>query len=342
MQLADLYYLKGNDALEEKFLRLWAETSSKSGYVYFREMNFVTLARVTARCMEKNISCRYILIMINRYFGTEGLKSLSANPSSVSSDPRAFVLGCSHPVRKSKFIDVKLFGNFRMIVDDVEIGDKEWKTRKICGILKFLLSNPGKPVSREVLSSVFWPDSDTKSAFTSLRVALFELKKILSRCGMPFDSGDALFFEGKNGFIVNSRHMIHTDTERFTELFREYKKSHQTISTERQLFEEMIGLYAGDFLAEDTYDEWVASSREHFKSIFIEVSHRLACIYLESGESEKAEELLLRQMKADPFDEQACSTLIYLYIRSGRDNQADSLKRQFTDVLKLKWESSRI
>lgn len=145
-----------------------------------------------------------------------------------------------------------------MAVDDMEIGEKEWKTRKICGILKCILVNQGKTVSREVLSTTFWLESDSKAAYTSLRIALFELKKLLARYGMAFESEDAIIAEGKNGFYLCSRNTVKTDADRFSELYRKYRSENLSPEEVQDLLPQMTELYEGDFLEEDPYDEWVA------------------------------------------------------------------------------------
>ncbi len=64
--------------------------------------------------------------------------------------------------------------------------------------------------------------------------------------------------------------------------------------------------------------------------MFIEASFNLAKIFISDNDLEQTETLLLRHMKIDPYDEKACSMLIHLYNKTGRKNQAGSLRRQFT------------
>lgn len=329
MHLVDLYYRKKEHKLEEKYLKIWGKIVANKGYVYFIVMNYPTLVRVCARCIEKKISPDHMLRIISKYFNNDNAVRIAETPAKAVADPKSFILSCSTPLPKTKIINIKLFGNFKMVVDNVEIGDNEWKTRKICGILKFILANPGKTVSREVLSTTFWPDSDSKAAFTSLRAALYELRKILARFGMAFESEDALITEGKNGFYLCSRNTIETDADRFTRLYRKYKSENLSPKKIKALLVQMIELYEGDFLEDDSYDEWVTLSREHYRSIFIEVSHKLTRLYIADGESEQAEALLKRHMKVDPHDEKACGMLIHLYNSSSQKYQAASLRRQF-------------
>lgn len=329
MQLADLYYRKKEYALEEKYLRIWGKAAADNGYVYFREMNYPALVRVCARCIEKNINADYMPKLIGKYFNTDNAARMAKDPAKAVADPKSFIAGCSPAREKTKLINIKLFGSFKMVVDNVEIGENEWKTRKICGILKYILANPGKTVSRETLATSFWPESDSKAAYTSLRVALFELKKLLARFGMAFESEDALIAEGKNGFCLCSRNIIKTDADRFSGLYGKYKSEKLSPVEMQDLLVQMVELYEGDFLEDDSYAEWAVLSRERYRAIFVEVSYKLAELCMAGGESERAEALLVRHMKVDPFDEKACSMLMYVYDSTGRKNQAASMRRQF-------------
>jgi len=329
MQLADLYYRKDNRKLEEKYLKLWGNAASKNGYSYFREMNYSTLVRVCARCIQMNIASEYVYMLISRYFTIAGADRMLNDPSQAVSNPKAFMQDSLVTEQKVKTIKIKLFGSFSMKVDDTEIRENEWKTRKISGILKYLIANPERSVSRDTLSALFWPESDAKAASTSLRAALYELRKVLARFDLAFESEKALIAENKNGFNLCRRHLIECDTDTFSGLYKQYKHKNSSSKAIRILLEQMVELYEGNFLENDLYDEWIDVSREHYKSMYIEVSHKLAKLCMAAGEFEHAEALLEKHMKVDSFDEKACGMLIYLNNNTGRKNQAASLLRQF-------------
>ncbi|HWP97226.1 MAG TPA: BTAD domain-containing putative transcriptional regulator [Syntrophomonadaceae bacterium] len=329
MHLADLYYRKKDYQLEEKYLTIWGETGANTGYEYSREMNYPTLVRVCARCIKKGINADYMNWLISKYFGDANAARIMKAPAQAAADPQTFVWCCFSMPQKARRIKVKLFGSFKLMVDDVEIGENEWKTRKVSGILKHILANPEKTFPREVLATLFWPESNTKAASASLRAALYELKKTLDHFGLAYENEDALITENKNGFYLCSRNPVETDADSFSKLYRQYKS--QKLSTEetKELLIRMTNSYDGDFLEGDLYDEHVALLCAHFKSVFVEVSYHLARLCLGDGELEKAETLLLRHMKVDPFDEMACGMLIRLYNSTDQKNRAASLRRQF-------------
>lgn len=329
MHLADLYMRKKDCKLEEKYLQVFGKISSDNDYIYFLEMNYAVLIRVCSRCIEKNIYADHMKRIISIYFGAEAVSRLIKNQEHTVSDLKMQTVTEQKTHETPKHIVIKLFGSFKMSVDGMDIDENEWKTRKISGILKYILVNPQKSVSREVLSSVFWPESDAKAASTSLRVALYELRKTLTKVGLSFESKNALLTEDKNGFRLCSGNTIETDVDIFTASYKKYKSGKVTAENAKTLLIEMYDIYKGDFLENDQYDEWVTYSREQYMSIFIEITHKLVNLYLKDGENELAETLLERLMKTDPYDEKACAALINIYKLTGRKNQAASLHRQF-------------
>ncbi len=329
MNLANLYFLKKATGLEAKYLMIFGKTAAEYRYVYFREVNYPTLISVCARCIEKNIYPEHMQKIVNKYFGADAAAHISESPEHTAADPKSFISAFSVAPQKSKQIMVKLFGSFRMLVDEVEIGESEWKTRKISGILKYILANPKKTVTRERLATIFWPESDTKAAYTSLRAALYELRKTLARFKLPFNSEDTLIIEGKDGFCLNSRNTIESDVDYFSQLYKQYKSKRSSSNDIKELLIKLTQLYAGDFLENDPYDEWAALYSDHYKSMFVEVSYHLAGLYINDCESEAAENLLLRHMKVNPFDEKACSMLIHLYEDTEQKSRAVTLRHQF-------------
>ena len=95
------------------------------------------------------------------------------------------------------------------------------------------------------------------------------------------------------------------------------------------MLQEICCLYQGDFLDNVYDDDWVALTRDHYSSMFLECLHRLSKIHVEEGNIDGAENLLLRGMEKDPLDEMGCEMLVDLYRNTGQTDRAETLRRQF-------------
>ena len=78
------------------------------------------------------------------------------------------------------------------------------------GLFKYILANQ-KPQPREYLASIFQKDSNRKSAYTSLRVAIYELRTSMSSTEPAFDKEASLLEENEEGFFKSTLYHIKSD-----------------------------------------------------------------------------------------------------------------------------------
>ena len=329
LHLADLSYRTNNLKKEKKYLMLFAAAAAEYGYEYFREMSFASLVRVCARCIKYGFSRERMLKIITRYFGKDGAYHLNEDPESSAADPVEFIISHNPALSRQRTVRAEFFGNFRLAAGKVQISQKDWKTKKSGGILKYILASGGKAVSRDVLVASFWPDSDSKAAYASLRVALYELRRILAHFGMAFDSSTALLEEKKNGFVLCEGIVLETDTEKFAAEYKKLKNEDMSEAETKKVLMNIAQMYKGDFLPEDTNNEWVSAKRDQYRSMFAEASHALAAVHMNDSEFDDAEALLLKLLETDSTDETACGMLIRLYRQTNQTSRASSLKRMF-------------
>ena len=330
MHLWALCREKGDTRREKEYLKFFGETSAKKGYVYFREMSFTSLVRTCARCVAENIAPRHMAAVIGTYFGIDAAAILLKEPSATADDPEGFIKRFpASAARELGKVRIKLFGAFELTVDGNKINPELFKTRKISGIFKYILANPGKTISREKLTAAFWPDSDGRAAQNSLRVALFELRKALAALDMHFDSGKALIAEDGDGLYACRPEAVESDVSRFTAINESLRSGNLPHGDEIAALKELTALYDGDYLEGVDTEDYV-TERAYHMSVYVEASYKLAEYCLSESDTAYAEGLILKHLKIDPFDEKMCGMLIDLYGKTGRASQAASFKKQFT------------
>lgn len=330
MHLADLYYLKNDRAKLEKYLRVWVRLSEKYDFVFFYLVDYVTLIRCCALAMQKGEPASARAYKIMRYYiGNEHTARLARQTETAVERPNEFAASCMKADVETAVNSVTLFGEFTVSRNGNTIRESNWKTRKISGILKYILTERGRYISRETLAAVFWPDSDTKAASASLRVALSEIRKCLAAHGMSFDNENAFIIETKAGFIVNDKINLRVDAEEFEALYNRLKKKEIREDEKENILTEMLKLYKDDLLSDSQYDDWISLRREHYRSLFVEASHALIRVYMDKGAYSEAEELLMHLLTIDPFDEKACRIFIKLCRMTQQQERADAFARTF-------------
>ncbi|MEW6622963.1 MAG: BTAD domain-containing putative transcriptional regulator [Bacillota bacterium] len=343
LHLAKVYYDTGDRVKGEETLRQAFYIASTNGYFMLWDLHLPTLVEMSAQCVMSGIYSEYAIELIDRYYGKEAAEffrdnAIAAEDSTMGDFCREFtsLYGVkSDPV--SPRMNAGLFGKFNIKVNGVLIPQSEWKTRKIEGILKYLILHRGRIVTREHLMELFWPVADKKSASMSLRAALYELRKVLKRHGIP-PEGNSAFIQEKSGcLIVPGGSTLLVDTEMFLSLYDELKQlpdSEYGKVKRTKLLERMVSIYKGNILEDEIYEDWTFFEREEFKSKFLESVLSLNSIYMDRQEHEKAEKLLLKTLALDPNNEEACLCLLNLYISTNQRTRAIKLYANFEKRLK--------
>ena len=86
-----------------------------------------------------------------------------------------------------------------------------------------------------------------------------------------------------------------------------------------------MGLYAGDFLADEPYADWARPERDHLRSVAGDALSMLARLRVDGDDLEGAARDLAQLAELEPFDVEVHRRLITLALRRGR--RSDALRR---------------
>ena len=337
LHLAALYYARGDQRRGEAALQEALDLASKKGYQMFWDLHLPTLVELSLRSLESGFGGGYGEVLLAAYFGGAAaqLKEEAAGTAAgeLKELCRTFLSRHRAPAGRSfPRIDVSLLGRFELAVGGKAVPANAWKTKKIAGILKYLLLHRGKTITREELMEQFWPQSDRQSASVSLRAALYELKKGLSGYNIAPEGAGALIHKSSSGLQIKTAAPLNVDADRFSSLLHRWKKLRQEAAgggEARAALEEAVALYRGHLLEEELYEDWSYFEREELKSAFLEAALALAALYREEKSGSDAERILLKVLALDRYSEEACLELIKLYLAAGRRARAAELYLSF-------------
>ena len=189
----------------------------------------------------------------------------------------------------------------------------------------YLACHP-QPVSREKLAELLWAERSPAQALTNLRTILTPLRRVLGEYLSV--SRDTLAFANKDEAWLD-----------VTEFERQLKALSVPLDPKR--LQAALDLYRGDFLESfhlrDGYgfEEWAILQRERLRQLARDGFRTLARSHLESGLHAEGLAAALRWQRLDPYDEDACRTLMWFLLRTGQ--RAASL--QTYQTLKRKLEA---
>jgi two-component SAPR family response regulator len=94
------------------------------------------------------------------------------------------------------------------------------------------------------------------------------------------------------------------------------------------------GLYQGDFLEEDLYEDWPRVQREHMRNTYLDIVDRLSEYYEGRGEYTTAVALCQKVLAQDNCSEEAHHRLMLCYMAQGQRHLAVRQYQACVEALK--------
>jgi len=210
-------------------------------------------------------------------------------------------------------LTVHLLGSLRVTLADRPI--ENWPSGRGRAVFKYLLLHRDQPTPRDVLMDRFWPDVPPESARNSLNVALHGLRQALKMaCDVPI----VIFQDG--AYRLNPDISIWLDVEDFEQHVRAGQQLEATgqLAAATAEYEVATGLYQGDFMADDPYEEWPVLPRERLRVAYLDTLDRLGQLYFSQGQYAACATLCQLTLAQDNCREDAHCRLMRCYSRQGQ------------------------
>ncbi|MEM1334138.1 MAG: hypothetical protein AAGG08_11830 [Actinomycetota bacterium] len=200
-------------------------------------------------------------------------------------------------------------GRFGVTVDGEEVDAATWGSRRARVLLKRLVVAEGRPVTRDELFDLLWPDETDRARLGSrLSVQLSAVRRVLG------------------GGVVADRDTVALDHEVVSVDLVAYLAAVDA-GDDREVIERF-----GEFLPEHRYDDWAHAMRERVRSSFTVAAHRVATAALDADEHERALDLGRRILDADPSDSLAHATVVDALEAMGDVAAADRQRAAWRDA----------
>jgi DNA-binding SARP family transcriptional activator len=239
-------------------------------------------------------------------------------PSPRHAAPRRTARGrVLHAAAAQAEISVHLLGPMSVLIDDVPVD--EWSSARIRSLFGYLLTHRKPWPTREALMEVFWPESSPKASRNSLNVAIHGLRRVLKEAkDIP-----VIVYSGGT-YRLNPDVHLWLDVEEFDGLVERGRLHEEAAETDQATaaYELSSGLYRGDFLADDPYDDWPALTRERLRLAYLDTLGRLGNLHFNAGRYAASVNLCQSIIEQDPCREDAYRRLMRCYSRQGQPHLA--------------------
>ena len=229
---------------------------------------------------------------------------------------------------------VYCLGQFKVYQDEQPVED--WPSGKGKAILKYLVTHRERPVVKEVLMELFWPGAHPDAARNNLNVAIYGLRQAL-RAARP-DFSHILFQD--DHYLLNPSMAVWVDAEEFLEHCERGRKLEKEKGASPAVaeYEAAEGLYQGDFLEEDLYEDWPMLQREGLRDSYLLILDRLSRHRFEEAEYATCIHLCQKILAKDDCREDAHRRLMRCYCRQGQPYLALRQYHQCAETLETELE----
>jgi DNA-binding SARP family transcriptional activator len=213
---------------------------------------------------------------------------------------------------------VLFFGNFSVYSKHSAM--PPMKGKKNITILAYLLFYHHKLIHKDVLMDQFWRDHTTSSAKNSLNVAIYSIRKNLSKI---FKDEDVIIYD-QESYGLNPELKIITDTEKFMHFWKKGSRIETTQGIEKALstYNTALEIYKQEFLPSLRFDDWCEYERENLKEIYLFILNRLGNYFFERKQYEACINICKRMLDEDDCLEEVYRKLICCYSMTGLNDLA--------------------
>jgi SARP family transcriptional regulator, regulator of embCAB operon len=248
---------------------------------------------------------------------------------TLSAGPRTGNQGVASRVR----VDARLLGSFELHIDGQAV--QQWRGNRGRMLLAYFLLHRSRPLGRDALGSVFWPDAAPEIVRNRLHVALYGLRRDLRNV-----SQHPIVVHGQAGFSLHHNVDLWLDTEAFGEAVCIAHRA-EVGRTEIALThcETALELYRGDLLEDSPFEEWALLDREQLRLKHLETLDLTATMTFELGHYSECIQLCQRLASGDLCREDIHRQLMRCYARLNQPHlavrQYHQCERQLRDELGL-------
>ncbi len=224
-------------------------------------------------------------------------------------------------------IDIYTMGRFSLVKASGPLHFGRKAKKKPIHLLKAIIALGGRGLPKEIVADALWPDSEGDKAAQVLATTLHRLRKLLE---IP----DVIQLD--QGCLSINRELCAIDIWKFERLCGAADKlwmRKDSLPTAIKLSHEAIGLYKGNFLAEDSDETWTLVQREKLRSKYMRCVGKLGYHYERHDDFESAVECYQKSIEANGMAEEPYRRLMACYNRMGLKAEALSVYQQCRSIL---------
>jgi len=199
-----------------------------------------------------------------------------------------------------EYIRIEMLGGFVIVYNGLRIAEQVKKPSKVWKLLQYLVIHRHKAISQDELIEVFCAGDHINDQRSTLRMLVSRARSTLLKAGLPF--AEEMIQAKSGGYTWNNDVRCDIDADEFATLYRSASACADE-NDRLKLLMQATDLYRGDFLPNSSGDLWVMPIARWYHSLYVNSALEALRILTNMDRSVDAEELCLKALHIDPFNE---------------------------------------
>lgn len=216
-----------------------------------------------------------------------------------------------------KNLEINVFGELQILVDDVDISQTIWASKKKMALLELLILNSQRPMSVARLAEAIWGEHEDINAENALKTLVSRLRKDLDENGL---AGAIVTMPG--GYMWNPDLQAKIDVFRMEEICNNLADAKSLDPDVRDQFEELLQLYTDDLLPNSDLSKWIAPKSVYYHDLYLKTVYH----YIDLLNQEEDYGDIIRVCKIaldiDAFDSMLNLELMSALLKTGKSKEA--------------------
>lgn len=229
-------------------------------------------------------------------------------------------------------VDIYLLGKLEIKYNGVKLSGISYPKRssKRWVLFTYLLLNRDRVVTKGELIDMLWPDEEVKNPANSLKILIFQLRRLIDDTGMV--AGNEALLSVHTGYRLNPDLHIVLDIDIVDELA--YKMSVSTSDDEKISIARQVDEYYSGNLYEGIMDTpWVASIQNKYISLYKKIISEGCTLLFDRGEYQEVISRCNKAIMIQAYSESFYYMMIKAYLALENYESANHIYSKLTEML---------
>lgn len=221
---------------------------------------------------------------------------------------------------KKATVQLHRFGTFTV---SLPRGDIQWRTKKACEFLAYMIERDGSPIERNQIIEKLWPDNMPANTVAMLHNIIYSLRKELE----PIRPTEMILYKNKC-YALDLSLVEDCDSDIFAACEAVDNKDPEMLLRNADRFKTYWGKYLGNLDC-----VWAEELREHYDKRYVDGCLMLAAHFHREKAYGRELAYLKNASLCDPYSEQVIRELLYCHTAMGYPNKAMARYEEYCTLI---------